>query len=192
MGGPLSSIVAEVFMSKLESDILNTTIFSNSILFWRRCVYDVVCTHIWNGTDAQLQLFLEELNRFHPSIEFTLEIGGLQLNYLDLKLTLKRSTHSLTPTFDIYRKDTFTGVSIHQNSLHPPQHKMAAVLAAIHRLVSLPLSKAAIESETVQIEKIASLNGLKIDVRIIIRRKLLHKLLAYSRKPTPINTRRQK
>lgn len=190
MGGPLSSLTAEVFMSKLESDIISSSNHSNRIHFWRRYVDDVIC--VWNGTDVQLQHFLDELNHYHPSIEFTIEIGGRVINYLDLTIQLVSSTHGLTPSLDIYRKNTFSGISIHAHSLHPPHHKMSAVLAAIHRLLSLPLSKTAIETETAQIEKIVFLNGLKIDVRRTIRKKRLQKLLNYSRQPTQTSSRRQK
>ena len=85
MGGPLSMIASEVFMNRLETDILNTFANRHYIRFWARYV-DILC--VWSGTEGDLQSLLEELNGYHPSVSFTLEIGGDQISFLDLRITL--------------------------------------------------------------------------------------------------------
>ena len=71
----------------------------------------------------------------------------------------------------------YTGVSIAHDSMHPAQHKVAVVNHAIHRLVHLPLSNDEILKETQAIQYIASLNGLRLDILKMIRRKRLKLLL---------------
>ena len=86
--------------------------------------------------------------------------------------------------FSVYRKETFTGVSISNNSLHPRQHKFVAINAAIHRLLLLPLSAKARENEIRKIEHIAAVNDLNADVPMMVRRESLRLLLSESREPT--------
>ena len=50
-----------------------------------------------------------------------------------------------------YRKNTFTGVSIHASSLHPRVHKFDNINATIHWLISLPLVPDACLAETTTI-----------------------------------------
>ena len=78
-----------------------------------------------------------------------------------MEKALVEEHHFLIPTFGIYRKEHFSGVSIHATSYHPPAHKLAAVNSAIHRLVTLPLTPVAAEVEAETIKYIAILNGLK-------------------------------
>ena len=87
----------------------------------------------------------------------------------------------LSPSFTVYRKPTFTGVSIHSNSWHPTTQKLAVIRAAVNRMFILPLTPEAEECEIRMIESIATTNGLKVDVRLFIRRQRLHNYLRESR-----------
>ena len=93
-------------------------------------------------------------------MQFTLENADEHLNYRDLSITLTEVNNVLQASFGIFRKTSFSGVSIHADSLHPSAHKMTVVDSAIHRLLNLPLSAAAIEDEILHIEGIASLNAV--------------------------------
>jgi len=95
----------------------------------------------------------------------------------------------LQASFGIYRKTAFSGVSIHADSLHPSVHKMAVTNAGIHRILNLPLSKAAVEDEIHHLEGIAALNGLNINVRLLVNRRRLQRLLSDSPAST---TKREK
>jgi len=88
MGGPLSCLVAEVFMDYLENRLFETY-NTPQVLEWIRYVDDVLC--VWEGSDAQLYEFLDLLNSLEPSITFTLEIGGDSINFLDLTISLHSS-----------------------------------------------------------------------------------------------------
>jgi len=107
-----------------------------------------------------------------------LEIGGSSLHYLDLHLQLTPSSNDLRIEFDIHRKITYCGTSIHNLSLHPHRHKAAVVNYYIHRMLHLPLSKTNINKEIRHIEKISLINGLDLDIKAMVRRKKLRLLLA--------------
>ena len=98
-------------------------------------------------------------------MDFTLEIGGSSLHYFDLDLQSTPSSNGLRIEFDIHRKNTYSGTSIHNLSLHPHRHKAAVVNYSIHRMLHLPLSKTNINKEIRHIEKIALINGLDLDIK---------------------------
>ena len=137
---------------------------AHSIRTWLRYIDDVFC--IWCGPTCEAHLFLEELNNYDPSIRFTIEMGGNTISFLDLKISLVDHGNNLKMNFAIHRKESFSGVSIHRDSLHHPTHKMAAINAAIHRLTNLPLTPEAIEEEIQYIEKIAEINRIRVDIRL--------------------------
>jgi hypothetical protein len=107
------------------------------------------------------------INGFYPPIQFTLEIGGPNINFLDLAIAIKNHKHD----FEIFRKPTHTDLVIDGSSYHHPSHRHAAILSMIHRLVCLPLPPRAIAKETNIIKHIAEINNVDVDVDRIIRRK---------------------
>lgn len=163
MGGPLSSLVADIYMGHIKHLIHSPEFpYSQRIAYWKRYVDDIIC--IWQGSDQELEAFFDKLNSVNPHIKFTMEMGNLLLNYLDPTIRLVERDSVLTPSFEIFRKPTFTGVSIHSSSLHPRQHKMAVIHSAINRLLNLPLQPAAVKKEVHDIQKIADINNLKVNV----------------------------
>ena len=122
--------------------------------------------------DSDLRSSTDCLNNYHPAISFTLEMGGTSLNY-------HGSPHKICrPTFQIYRKESYSGASIHQSSLHPNVHKHAIITSAIDRILNIPLNQEAQESKTLFIEQIALTNGLNVNVRQMIQRRKLRRILA--------------
>jgi len=117
MGGPLSMLMADVFMDSLETELLLSSPNTPNIRFWRRYVDDVIC--VWAGNEPDAQSLLDDLNNFDPGFDFTLEFGGQSLNYLDLHISLIEQHNILRTSVGIYRKSSYTGVSIHASSLHP-------------------------------------------------------------------------
>ena len=100
MGGPLSPLVAEIFMTHLEETILHSHSLATHVRSWYRYVDDVLC--IWRGPRSDLEVFLEHLNRFHPAISFTMDIGGEKISYLDLNIKLEEQDIVLKTSFSIY------------------------------------------------------------------------------------------
>ena len=173
MGAPLSALMAEVFMDHLEDQILSSNDPSvQNILFYKRYVDDILC--VWNGDDDQLWHILDLFNDFHHSMEFTLEIGGTNINFLDLSLRLIPNGQHRQISFSVHRKDTYTGISI----AHDSAHKMVTINHAIHRLIHLPLSAQAISEETQNIQLVANKNGLNLNIPLMIRKKRLRSLLS--------------
>jgi len=99
MGGPLSALVAEVYLNFLENEILKSASEARFVHTWARYVDDVLC--IWTGNTHNLQGLLQSLNTFDPAMKFTMELGGSSINYLDLRISLVESQNVLTPKFGI-------------------------------------------------------------------------------------------
>ena len=91
-------------------------------------------------------------------------------NYLDLTTTLNQDNLSTFPSFKIYRKPAFCGVSIHERSLHPLNHKLAVVHSGIQRALNISMSQADLHKEFETIQSIADLNNLRVNVRLMYRR----------------------
>ena len=115
IGSPLGSRIAEVFMSRRDT--------TSSILRmeWSCWIY---------------RQFLEFLNSFYPFFDFTVEIGGSKLNFIDLILTLRPNMFD----FEIYRKATTTDILIYGSSFCPFLHKIAVSIYFNHGLLSISTS----------------------------------------------------
>lgn len=176
MGSPLSPLLADIFMNKIEGRIFNDKDKSKQVLYWHRYVDDILC--VWTGTRRQLDQFLNYLNSLCSSISFTMEIGeNKSLNFLDLNVDISTGVHK----FGIYRKPTFTDCIIPATSRHPLTHKLAAFHAMVHRLVSVPMDIDAFTKELSTIKQIAKNNGYPVSlVENLLKRKeqqLVNKLL---------------
>ncbi|KAI5642939.1 reverse transcriptase (RNA-dependent DNA polymerase) domain-containing protein [Phthorimaea operculella] len=158
MGSPLSPICADIYMHMFEKEILRHKVYKENIIYWFRYVDDILC--VWNGPKDDINNFLTYINSINPNIQFTVEIGGKELNFLDLTISIIDNRHD----FKIYRKPTYTDVVIHANSKHPTSHKHAAFHSMIHRLVSVPMTKPNFDKELNTIKHIANNNGYETHV----------------------------
>lgn len=151
MGNPLSPFLAEVFMSRFETE--NKKMLKNFPKTWLRYVDDIFAIV---DKDFNIEDFLENLNCQYSSIKFTSEkeVEG-KLPFLDLYI--KRSNDKLE--FEIYRKKTHTYRYIKNTSNHCWQHKMAAWNSMVYRLVNIPMNKIDFEKEKQLIINIANFNG---------------------------------
>jgi len=79
---PLSPIVANLVLQKLESTILNNLTYK--LKFYYRYV-DYIALSV---PLSQFNSLLEKFNSFHPRSNFTMEMGGRgdRLNFLDLTI----------------------------------------------------------------------------------------------------------
>ena len=75
MANPLSSIVADVYLDKLENTMMqpNNNIHISHIFQWYRYVDDFFC--IWTGSTDELKDFLKLLNSYYLKLQFTCELG---------------------------------------------------------------------------------------------------------------------
>ena len=108
MSGPLSGLLADVYMDNFEKQLLSTDLGRSGVRFWKRYVDDIFC--VWEGTTDELTEFLASMNQFHQNVKFTMELGGHEINFLDLTVSLHTRNCISIPRFEILRKNTFTGV----------------------------------------------------------------------------------
>jgi len=80
VGSPLSSIIEEIILQDLEKKALG--LLSIGIPFYYRYVDDIMLA----APRHKINEFLSTFNSLHPRLQFTLEIGGNKLNFLDVTL----------------------------------------------------------------------------------------------------------
>ena len=88
---------------------------------------------------------------------FIVEVGGHVLNYLDLPVSLEPD--------DI--DDGCLVLKCNDQSLHPTPHKLAVIQVAVSRLLRLPLSPEAQNQEIRVLERIAEVNNLSVNVKLL-------------------------
>jgi hypothetical protein len=123
MGSPLSPIIADFVMQDLESKALNK--IGVALPFYFRYVDDIVMAVPNNLTDFILLTF----NSFHPRLQFTIEIGGDIINFLDI--TIIKKNNGLE--FDWYHKPTFSGRYLNFLSAHPLSQKRGTIMGMVDR-----------------------------------------------------------
>ena len=159
-------------MSKFEFDLFSSAnVLLSHVYYWHRYVDDILFT--WTGLVELLCEFLRYLNIFHPSIKFTLEVGGSSINFLDLTISARDGIHE----FGIFRKDTATNVLVHGASFCPVAHKIAAFNSYVHRLTHIPLSQSAFNNELNIIKYLSEVNQVDVDVHRMVQKKLTRKCL---------------
>ena len=76
------------------------------------------------------------------------------LPYLDLSISRYNNNIEL----EIYRKPTYTDIMIHYPSNHPHNHKLAAFIFYINRIISMPITCQAVSREWHKILTVAGNN----------------------------------
>ena len=70
---------ANIFMSAVETEIINKS--KTKPLRWKRFIDDVFS--LWDTKREEIDQFILEANRHHPTIKFTAEISEKKINFLD-------------------------------------------------------------------------------------------------------------
>ena len=117
MGGPLSVTFSDIFMIKMESEI----VIPNKPLFYRRFVDD-----IYNRRKKfQWDELFEKLNSYHPKIKLTIEVSPKK--FLNTSLDLSNGIYN----FKVHRKTTKQPT--HWSSKIPKRYKRNMILGDLHR-----------------------------------------------------------
>ena len=82
MGTKLAPAYANIFMGKLEYEILSQAPFKP--ISYKRYINNILI--LWPHSEFQLNDLLLSMNTFHPSIKFTSEISHEKISYLDLNI----------------------------------------------------------------------------------------------------------
>ena len=110
MGSPISRVIANFLMEKLEQQALMSAPYKPKI--WFQYVDTFV---IWSHGQEKLQQFLVHINNIHENIKFTMEVqANNKLAFLDVLLS--RKGRQLDHT--VYRKPTHTDPYLHRESNH--------------------------------------------------------------------------
>ena len=79
MGTKVAVAFANIFMSAVETGIINKSKIKP--LQWKRYIDDVFS--LWDTNREEIEQFILEANRHHPTIKFTAEISEEKTNFLD-------------------------------------------------------------------------------------------------------------
>ena len=112
-------------MDKLETDFLNTQEYLP--LVWYRYIDDVF---ILIHGEEKLKFFLDDLNKYHPNINFTHQSNKECINFLDLTVSLLDNKVST----DLYIKPTDRHQYLHYSSSHPDHTKKSIFYSQALRL----------------------------------------------------------
>ena len=137
MGSPVSVVVAEIVMQRLEVKALATYPDRS---FWYRYVDDIL-TSLKKSEKID---FINHLNRQNPSIQFTMEPEeDGTIAFLDCLVT--RSGNSVQTS--VYRKPTSTDRLLDNSSYHPASHKSSPIKTLVKRAHMICSSSDNLESE---------------------------------------------
>ena len=72
------------------------------------------CLALWIGTEEKLNLFFEYINSLNPDLKFTMEVGGKELCFLDVNISIVDNMLQTT----VYSKPTDSHLYLHATSCH--------------------------------------------------------------------------
>ena len=110
MRSPLGPVFAGIIMVELENSIVPK--LHSHLQFWKRYADDTF-TIVKEGSISHV---LQQLNSFHPNIQFTFEIESSgRIPFLEFLIIRKKSKIETT----VYRKSTDTGIYLNWFSFAP-------------------------------------------------------------------------
>jgi hypothetical protein len=131
MGSLLSPVIVNFYMEDHKKAALESAPLKPR--FWFHYVDDTFV--IWQYGPDKLKDFLQHLNSFHQSIQFTMETESEgHLPFLDLDI-YRRPDGSLG--HKVYRKPTHSNLYLNAKSHHHPSNKQAVLSTLIHRAKAL-------------------------------------------------------
>ncbi|XP_062713296.1 uncharacterized protein LOC134290239 [Aedes albopictus] len=130
MGSPLSPVIANVVMEKLEQEcIKNLEAKQIRMRVYKRYVDDCMCV----ARREHIQTIVDTFNSFHDRLQFTVEheVGG-KMKFLDMML--ERTENKITTSWLPKQPD---GRYLDFKSKSPFQHKQNTAIALIDRAIKL-------------------------------------------------------
>ena len=128
MGSPLSPVLANFFMEKLEQQALMSAPYKPKI--WFQYVDTFV---IWSHGQEKLQQFLMHNNNMHENINFTTEVeANNKLAFLDVLLSRKEKLGHT-----VYMKLMYTDRYLHRKFNHHPCQKYGVIKTLTERAMKI-------------------------------------------------------
>ena len=126
MGTKMAPCYANIFMEKLESEMLNSFILKP--IHYYRYIDDIF--FIWPHGLESLESFKLHANSFHHSIKFTFEVSDSRISFLDVLVKLRSNSLSTS----VYYKPTDNHQFLHFDSAHPLSLKKSIVYSQCLRI----------------------------------------------------------
>ena len=79
MGTKMAVSFANIFMAKIETEILSKSVFKPTV--WKRYIDDIFS--LWDISKADIETFIMQANSHHPTIKFTADISDTETVFLD-------------------------------------------------------------------------------------------------------------
>ncbi|CAF2900990.1 unnamed protein product [Rotaria sp. Silwood2] len=170
MGAPLAPVIADIFMTHLET-ILMDKLTQLGVCEWYRYVDD---TFVLLNKDTNVDNILSVLNDFHSSIQFTRKIEDSdKLEFLDVQVIRSLEKQCFETT--IYRKPTFTGLLTNWNSYVPIHYKKAGIVSMINCALNICSTYKLLEDEFNEIRRFGLDNDYPLSfINTMIGIKLSH------------------
>ena len=127
MGGPLSCLIADVFMEEYEKQIKYEIDGIYIDMDWVRFRDDTFME--WMYSEEELYKFWQYLNSIHPNIQWdepVIEKDG-EAYFLDVKVIRNQNSEEEPLLTSVYRKPSHTDRYLHFSSNHPLQSKLATL-----------------------------------------------------------------
>ena len=115
-----------IFMDHIETEFLKTQEIKP--WFWKRFIDDIF--FIWTESEESLEIFLQDLNKFHPNLKFTYEKSKEKINFLDVVIKIKEGR----VIADLYCKPTDGHQYLHYDSCHADHIKRSIIFSQTLRL----------------------------------------------------------
>ena len=122
MGTPFAPNYANIFMTKIENQILHNAGHYKTPLLWKRFIDDIFI--IWPHSEVELLQFLNHINTMHPTIQFEMEHSKNQVHFLDTTTFINKE-QNLEST--LYVKPTDICSLLHKQSFHPDTCKQSVI-----------------------------------------------------------------
>ena len=155
MGTKMAVSFANIFMAKIETTLIQQS--ETKQKEWRRYIDDIFS--LWDSDKKDLDHFIEQGNKFHPSIKFTAEISENEVTFLDIVVKRERFTNESILDIKTQYKPTETFQYTHFNSCHPPGVKNGFIKGEAIRLIRTNYSKTTFEDSLVKFKQHLRTNG---------------------------------
>ena len=150
MGGPASSIVAEIYMISIETTAITTADTPRRI--WERHVDDVFSIL----RRCNLEQFFQHINNLDPKTKFTMEKEeNSTIPFLD---TLMQRNQDDTISVKVYRKPTHTNQYLSFTSHHSTRSKQSVITALFNRAENVITNNTELKQEQQHITKVLQSN----------------------------------
>ena len=156
MGTKMVVSFANIFMAKIETEIINHC--TKKPLVWKRYIDDVFS--LCDTNQEEVNAFIEQANRYHPTIRFTAEISDKEITFLDTRVYkgTRFEKESILETRTHF-KPTETFQYTHFKSCHPPGVKKSFAKGEALRLLRTNSSKETFEENINKFKENLRLRG---------------------------------